>query len=184
MATLFATAEKRRAVEALTVKRNSLTSQLDRLYRENRDDALKLAYALTGNIGAAEDLVQEAFVRLFGRFTNRKEPDDFARYLRATIVNLARSRGRKLKNDENALQRLNNEIESSVLPDEIWDQRDVLWRALLQLPVRQRAVLYFRYYLDLSESQTAEAMGWSVGAVKSLTLRAKKKLRTTARRTI
>jgi RNA polymerase sigma factor (sigma-70 family) len=57
--------------------------------------------------------------------------------------------------------------------------REVLWHRLQQLPHRQRAVLVLRFYEDLSERQTAEALGCSPGAVKSLTQRGMEALRRT-----
>jgi RNA polymerase sigma factor (sigma-70 family) len=58
------------------------------------------------------------------------------------------------------------------------DQRDEIWNALMALPLRQRSALFFRYYIDLSEEDAAEALGCSASAVKSLVHRALKTLRT------
>ena len=58
------------------------------------------------------------------------------------------------------------------------DERDALWRLVLSLPVRQRAVLVLRFYEDLSEAETARTLGLSPGTVKSHTSRALSALRT------
>ena len=57
------------------------------------------------------------------------------------------------------------------------DQRDWLWQALQELPVRQRAAIVLRYYEDLTEAQTADAMGCAVGTVKSQVSAGLRKLR-------
>jgi RNA polymerase sigma factor (sigma-70 family) len=66
--------------------------RLEDLYVRNAPGALRLAYFLTGNRELAEDLVQEAFVRVAGRFRHLRMPDAFDAYLRRTIVNLWRPR--------------------------------------------------------------------------------------------
>src|SRR5437762_7225921 len=65
------------------------------LYVANAPDALRLAYLLTGDRVLAEDLVQEAFVKLAGRFADLRNPSAFPAYLRKTVVNLARTHWRR-----------------------------------------------------------------------------------------
>src|SRR5206468_5830396 len=64
------------------------------LYVRHAPEALRLAYLLTGDRGLAEDLVQDAFVRLAGRMIHLRSPGGFHAYLRTTVVNLVRSHGR------------------------------------------------------------------------------------------
>ena len=71
--------------------------RLEDLYVRNAPGALRLAYFLTGNRELAEDLVQEAFVRVAGRFRHLRVPDAFDAYLRRTIVNLSTSQLRRTK---------------------------------------------------------------------------------------
>ena len=73
------------------------TGRLEELYVRNAPGALRLAYFLTGNRELAEDLVQEAFVRVAGRFRHLRVPDAFDAYLRRTIVNLSTSQLRRAK---------------------------------------------------------------------------------------
>jgi RNA polymerase sigma-70 factor (sigma-E family) len=149
---------------------------LAELYERHAPAAGRLAYLLTGSQEQAEDLVQEAFVRVVGRFGHLRVPDAFPAYLRRTIVNLHTSRLRRLRLERSYLEREGGRpLEAAALPDV--GTREALWRSLQTLPPRQRAVVVLRYYEDLSEAETAEAMRCSVAAVKSMTARAMQTLR-------
>jgi RNA polymerase sigma-70 factor (sigma-E family) len=147
------------------------------LYGAYSQDAYRLAYLLTGDRHPAADVVQDAFVRLFGRFRDLREPAAFPSYLRATVVNLSRDRFRKLRSDRRRLARQGSlrEERAPGIPD--IEGRDAVMDALRTLPPRQQAVLVLRYYEDLSEQDTAAALGCSVSAVKGLVLRATNTLR-------
>jgi RNA polymerase sigma-70 factor (sigma-E family) len=136
-----------------------------------------LAYLLTGDRALAEDLVQEAFVRVVGRFRHLRVPDAFEAYLRRTIVNLHTSQMRRRRLERAYLEREGSAARpgSTVMLDV--GVREELWRAMLALPARQRAAVVLRYYEDLSERETADALRCSVAAVKSLTARAMETLR-------
>src|SRR5205823_8657267 len=110
-----------------------------------------------------EDLVQEAFVRVAGRFRHRRVPDDFGPYLKKTIVNSFTShlRRRRLERAWLAKQRR----EPALSPEHDPTERDELWIAMRYLPERQRAALVLRYYEDLSERDAAEVLGGSTGAL-------------------
>jgi hypothetical protein len=69
-------------------ERSKRGDRLEEIYIRNAPSALRLAYFLTGDRELAEDLTQEAFVRVAGRFRHLREPDDLPAYLRRTIVNL------------------------------------------------------------------------------------------------
>src|SRR3954452_23142300 len=77
------------------------SSRLEDLYVQDAPAALRLAYFLTGDRELAEDLVQEAFVRMAGRFSHLREPDLVPVYLRRTVVNLYTShlRRRRVEQD-------------------------------------------------------------------------------------
>lgn len=144
------------------------------LYAQHSDEALRLAYLLTGDGALAEDLVQDAFVRLAGRLLHLRNPGGFHAYLRKTIVNLARSHFRR-----RAVERRFLERQSGPGPIEAEDtsERERLRRALLALPVTQGTAIVLRYFEDLSEAQTAELMGRHRSAVKSLVSRGMASLR-------
>jgi RNA polymerase sigma-70 factor (sigma-E family) len=151
--------------------------RLEDLYVRNAPGGLRLAYFLTGNRELAEDLVQEAFVRVAGRFRHLRMPDAFDAYLRRTIVNLFTSHLRRTKLERAYLARRG--ADPSVA-SEHGDPaaRDQLWRALHTLPERQRAAIVLRFYEDLSEHASAEILGCSTGALNQLVVRGMAALRT------
>jgi RNA polymerase sigma-70 factor (sigma-E family) len=145
------------------------------LYGDHAPGAVRFAFLLTGDGELAKDLVQDAFVRVFGKFGDLRRSEAFPSYLRRTIVNLCNDYMRRKK-----LERANIRSQSLAStrtegPD--ISTRDEIWRALLTIPLRQRTAVILRYYEDLSEHQTADAMSCSVSAVKSLTSRALSALR-------
>ena len=152
--------------------------RLTETYARYAPGAYRFAYVLTGDQHAAEDLVQEAFTRLWGRFGDWRDSAWFEAYLSRTLLNLARSRAKKEANSKRSEQRtVLTQVQSAIdIADEVTDTV-AIWQALMRLPLRQRAALYFRYHDDLSETQTAEAIGCSVSAVKSLVSRALKSIR-------
>ena len=151
------------------VRRPSLTE----LYRLHSPGALRLAYVLVGDNEVAQDLVHEAFLRLFGRYRDLRDSNHFEAYLRRTIVNLTKNHYRKTANQRALLAR-SARREASAPADTL---RDELAEALMRLPERQRAAMALRYLEDLSEQQTADAMDISVAAVKSLIQRGSATLR-------
>jgi RNA polymerase sigma-70 factor (sigma-E family) len=150
---------------------------IDELYARHIGGGVRLAYLLTGDRGHAEDMAQEAFIRCVGRFRHLRRPDAFEAYFRRAIVNLHTSglRRRRLEREWLARERAVSAARVSSQPDV--GAREDLWRALGRLPSRQRAALVLRYYEDLSERETAEVLGCSVAAVKSLVARGGESLR-------
>jgi RNA polymerase sigma-70 factor (sigma-E family) len=150
------------------------TLGFDDLYRRYAPPAYRLAFVLSGDPEVARDLVQDAFVRVIGRFGHLRSQTSFDAYLRRTIINLALSHGRR-----RTLERRNAFAESvsSPPPGHDVESRVDLWQLLLRLPTRQRAAVVLRYYEDLSEQQTADTLGTSPRAVNSLVSRALVRLR-------
>lgn len=151
--------------------------ELADLYVRYVPAANRLGFLLTGDRSQAEDLVHDAFVRCVGRFGHLRAHEAFDAYLRRTIVNLHMSRLRRLRVEREWLSKETARLggRTSGLPDV--PAREDMWRRLQTLPARQRAVLVLRYYEDLSERETADALRCSVAAVKSLTTRAMAALR-------
>ena len=119
--------------------------------------------------------MQEAFVRVAGRFRHLRVPDAFEAYLRRTIVNLHTSQLRRRRLERAYLERQRSPVSETTLPDV--GAREELWGAVLSLPARQRAAVVLRYYEDLSERETADVLGCSTAAAKSLVARAMQSLR-------
>ena len=158
---------------------------LEALYETYGPDAKRLAYLLTGDTELAQDLVQEAFVRILGRFGNLRGPDHFGPYLRRTVVNLARRHWRRgaLERALVARERRDPLVQpADGMPD--IERRDSMWLALQALPPRQRAALVLRYYEDLSEEQVGAVLGCSLGAAKQLISRGLAALRAMMREDI
>jgi RNA polymerase sigma-70 factor (sigma-E family) len=153
------------------VERGSLSE----LYVSYAPDALRLAYLLTGDRALAEDLVQDAFVRLVGRLRHLRDPNAFWAYLRRTVVNLATSHFRHRRVEAAYLERLGAAPPSIANDNDELDE--TMHRALLGLPQRQLAAIVLRFYEDLSDVQTAAVLGCSAGTVRSLVSRGMKTLR-------
>jgi RNA polymerase sigma-70 factor (sigma-E family) len=144
--------------------------RLGALFLRHGDGAVRLAYLLTGDRSLAEDLVQDAFVKLAGRLTHLRDPDAFDAYLRRTVVNLANSHWRRKRLERAYLERQRGRVGPTPTEPDI-GSRDALWRALQKLTERQRAAIVLRYYEDLSEQQVADILGCRQGTVKSLVSR-------------
>ncbi len=142
------------------------------LYLRHADGAVRLAYLLTGDRQVAEDIVQDAFVKLAGRLTHIRDPNAFEAYLRRTVVNLSRSYWRRQKVERTYLKRERATIggEPTTAGSSIED-RELLWRAMAGLPERQRAAIVLRFYEDLSEADVAEILRCRPGTAKSLVSR-------------
>ncbi len=143
-------------------------------YVAARGDALhRTAYLLTHDHGLAEDLVQTALAKAWGSWSRIEgDPDP---YVRKVMVNTFATWWRRRWNGEHPTEHL---PERSA-PDHGDDvaTRNGLVDALAGLPRRMRAVVVLRYFEDLTEAQTADVLGISVGTVKSQTSKALAQLR-------
>ena len=137
---------------------------------------LRAALSLTGgNHADAEDLVQATLIKAYqawGRISDLAAVDT---YVRRAMVNTHISGWRKRRVDEYPTDELPDQPAAD-LSDER-DLHDVVQRALDRLPRQMRAAVMLRYYDDMTEPQVAEAMGITVGTVKSTVARAVGKLR-------
>jgi len=126
------------------------------LYRSERESMVRLARMLTGSATVAEEVVQEAFLRIHQQRDHPRNPQG---YLRATVANLCRSHTRRL-----VLERRIRPESRLVLDN---PEIDEMWAAVCRLPFRQRAVLALRFYEDLTEPDIARILGCRLGTVKS-----------------
>jgi RNA polymerase sigma factor (sigma-70 family) len=132
------------------------------LYRRCRPGLVRLAHLLTGSAAAAEDVVHDAFI---GLARNVARVNDPGAYLRRSGVNLSTNLHRRATRERRHLATVSEPVVDAA-------EIDDTWRLLAELPPRQRAVLVLRFYLDLSEAETARVMGCRPGTVKSTTARA------------
>jgi len=128
----------------------------------------RLAFLLTGNLHAAEDLLQAAYAKLYPRWDKVRTYDAPDAYLRKVMLSLRTSLWRRHKNREWSVDEL-PDLGSS--PDHAGGnaKSQALMKALGDLPERQRAAVVLRHWCDQSEAQTAAIMGCSIGTVKSNT---------------
>jgi RNA polymerase sigma-70 factor (sigma-E family) len=127
----------------------------------------RMAVAVAGDRGAAEDAVQTAFAKAYAGWSRVRRADHVEAYLRRMVVNEilgARRSGwfRRERPHEDA-----DPGRVALAHDDAVAERDAVWTAVQALPVRQRAVIVLRYYEDLSEEQIAATLGCSRGTVKS-----------------
>jgi RNA polymerase sigma-70 factor (sigma-E family) len=140
---------------------------------------LRTARSLTANPCDAEDLLQTALAKTYLAWDRIEDKRALDGYVRRALLNTRTSQWRKRRVDEFACDELPEPrlLPQAEDPAEQQAVRDAMWRAVLKLPDRQRAMVVLRYYEDLSEVQTAEVLGVSVGTVKSAVSRALGKLR-------
>lgn len=152
---------------------------IEELYLAHWERLVRLSVLLVRDQGMAEEIVQDAFVAVHQRWDRLADHDKAVAYLRQAVVNRSRS---ALRHRAVVRRHLEREpapptapgADQPVLGD---SRRRLVLDALRRLPRRQREVLALRYYLELSESEIAEALGISRGAVKSHASRGSARLR-------
>ena len=142
---------------------------VEALYAAHWRQLVRLSVLLVRDTGAAEEVVQDAFVALHGRWRRLRDPDKALAYLRQSVVNKSRSvlRHRGVVDRHAARERPPEPLQSVEGPTLDRDRRARVLDAMRALSERQREVLALRYYLDLSEADIADTLGISRGAVKS-----------------
>ncbi len=138
-------------------------------YRDAYPGAVRLAWLLTHDHDAAEDVVQDAFVRLRPRL---ESIENRAAYLRTAIVNGCRDRARSAGRADAGWRRLRVVTDLSST-----DKLSELLDAVAHLSYKQRAVLVLRYWADLPEADIATIVGCRPATVRSITSRALERLR-------
>jgi RNA polymerase sigma-70 factor (sigma-E family) len=145
-------------------------AQLGAWFHAEYPSLLRFAYFVSGDSGTAEDLVQDAFVRLY-RSSGRVGDATFKAYARKTILNLSRTGFVRSARERHVFE------STAVFDHPDIDTRDEMWNALKTLSPKQRAVVALRFYEDMSEADVAGVLEISVGSVKKHTDRAMAKLR-------
>ena len=153
------------ASETETGQSQAVQDDLKTLYEREWPKLVRVAYLLTDSRSDAEEIAQDAFVRLQSTSSAIRNPGG---YLHTTVLNACRDRHRHRIVVERAPQ---DRPEPSV------DHHDELFDALSKLPFRQHAALVLRFHLDLAEREIAEALDCRPSTVRSLTRRALATLR-------
>ena len=150
------------------------------LYQAHALSLARLALVMLGDAAAAEDVVQDAFLGLYRRWDRLADPAAAQSYLRTSVLNGCRTALRRRARhgvlsagaDAQAAVLAEPSLESAEATVTRGEEHRAVLAAIRRLPARQREALVLRYYLDLTEDQTAEAMRVSRGTVKSATSRA------------
>jgi RNA polymerase sigma-70 factor (sigma-E family) len=151
-------------------------ADLESFLAERGDYLLRSAVLLTGSREAGEDLLQAALERVLRRW--RAIEGNPEGYIRRTMYHLAADGWRQKRSWQKQLSLLRPGVSAAGRdPMAEVDLRDSLVRLLIQLPPRQRAVIVARYFEQLTEAESAEVLGCSVGTVKSAAARGLRRLR-------
>jgi RNA polymerase sigma-70 factor (sigma-E family) len=152
---------------------SSAPTGFDVLFDTYFDRAVRLAWLLApGDPSGAEDAAADAIARVWSKWAKGRV-EEFWPYLRVAVVNQVRGRGRRFAIGQRrfatatagAYDETRADFQMAVV------DRAFLADALRALPTRQRTAVVLRYYEDLSEAESARAMGCSIGTVKSTTAR-------------
>jgi RNA polymerase sigma-70 factor (sigma-E family) len=135
--------------------------------REHTPALLRTAYLLTGNAQQAEELVQDTLVRLYPKWDRVEAADVPLAYVRRSLTNGYINQQRRASRREFAYEDVPERVDPYDPTNQLAD-RDHIWAGLRELSERQRAALVLRFFEDLSDEQTAAALGCRVGTVRSL----------------
>jgi RNA polymerase sigma-70 factor (sigma-E family) len=141
---------------------------------------LRTAYLLTGDQHQAEDLLQTSLAKLYLSWDKVRDRGSIDAYARRILVNENNSAWRKpWRRRERATDFAADGAPAGTPVGHGYDEGvgDAVWQLVQTLPRRARAVVVLRYYEQLTEAETAEVLGVSVGTVKSQTSRAMSALR-------
>jgi RNA polymerase sigma-70 factor (sigma-E family) len=140
---------------------------VEELYATHYRRLVRLSVLLVRDVETAEEVVQDSFVAMHGRWRSLRDPEKGLAYLRQTVVNRSRS---VLRRRGVAARHVPAPMPDAGPADEgalAQARRTQVLDALRALPDRQREVIALRYYLDMSEAEIAETLGISRGSVKS-----------------
>jgi RNA polymerase sigma-70 factor (sigma-E family) len=150
---------------------------LKELYSLHYKPLVRLSALLLRDVGAAEEVVQDAFIEMHKGWLRLRDTEKALSYLRQAVVNRSRSVLRHRMVVERNAPKPQPDMPSAEHGAFALLERSAVIAALRQLPERQREAVVLRFYADMSEAQIADAMGISRGAVKSHTSRAMTALR-------
>jgi RNA polymerase sigma factor (sigma-70 family) len=130
----------------------------EEVFHESRADMLRTAYLIVGSYAIAEELVQEAFLRVFHRFDTIENPGG---YLRTTVVRLClQTRDRRVMEAGRLAESFEPPVTGEPVIDEMWD-------LLARIDPQRRAVLVLRFYNDMTTPELAHVLGWREATVRT-----------------
>ena len=137
------------------------------LYEERHAELVRFATFIMGDAHAAEDVTQEAFMRVYDAWDRLEDPERAVAYLRATVVNLSRGRHR-----HQLVAQRNQPLRLVAVPSAEDDAigrvgRNAVLAAVSALPSRQRACVVMRHWLRMTESEIAATLDVSIGSVRT-----------------
>ncbi len=135
--------------------------------RDNTPALMRTAYLLTGNAQQAEELVQDTLVRLYPKWDLVEGADVPLAYVRRSLTNGYINQKRRASRREVSYEDVPERVDPFDPVDQLAD-RDQIWTGLRFLSERQRAALVLRFFEDLSDEESAAALGCRVGTVRSL----------------
>ena len=160
-------------------------SGLEFLVAHYQVKAVRTAYLITRDLGLAEDVVQDSFLRAFHYIRGFDETRPFEPWFMRSVVNasvkMAQRSARQVwvgdDADESVLAELAARVESVEAQVESIEVQNEIWDAMQKLSPRQRAVIVQRYFLEMNEKEMAEDAGSSVGTIKWMLNAARERLR-------
>ncbi|MEX0985011.1 MAG: sigma-70 family RNA polymerase sigma factor [Actinomycetota bacterium] len=152
-------------------------SAVERAYSRYSLDAKKLAFLLTRDEAQAEDLMQDAFIRVLGRMNHLRHPEAFWSYLRRTVIHLSISQSRRTRSERDVIGAVGStQLASGITRQDLIIERESMIDRIRALPSNQRVAVVLRYYEDLTVREIATIMRTSEGTVRSWLSRAMKAL--------
>jgi len=153
----------------------------EELVRTHQEPVFRLAYLFLGDPDDAEDAAQETFIRAYQSLARFDLSRPFRPWVMSIVANQARNRLRSLKRYLSAAQRFFQTDPQSMFSTsngaETRLDSTALWQTVKRLSLTDQQMIYLRYFLDMSESETAQALGIPAGTVKSRLHRALNRLR-------
>lgn len=171
--------EREKDEDLMTRLASGEKSCLAELIHRHQEKAMRLAYRVLGNWADAEDIAQQAFIRVFrsaGKFGGKST---FSTWFYRIIVNLCIDHRRRHKRRLVPLEVIEDQPSNDPDSDNLAKQEiaGAVRRAVHKLPERQRIAVVLHRFENLSHEQISDATGWSKSAVESLLVRAYAKLR-------
>lgn len=153
----------------------------DLLVQQYQETVFRLAYLLVGDRDDADDVAQETFIRAFRSLNRFDETRPFRPWVLQIAANLARNQRRSVSRYLAVLQRMvwthPDQFSPQTGSDTLGGETQALWQAVKQLNRSDQEIIYLRYFLELSEAETAQTLGVAHGTVKSRLHRALGRLR-------